>query len=138
MSGGKELMAAQSKDACSAAKSNSTRTQLSPCQFYRPRMDLIMLAVARTLSMLSAAFVVFFTFVMIVVGRFNLLHWGFEGIGFAAGLSFSCAALFALLAIVIAIVLRLRLGASAEVARITLISVICLFVLGIIGVVGSI
>ena len=47
-----------------------------------------MLTLARMLSVLSAASTFIFAFVMIGVGRFNFLHLGFEGTGFAAGLSF--------------------------------------------------
>jgi hypothetical protein len=93
--------------------------------------------VARTLSILSLVFTVVFTFVVIGVARFNLLHLGFEGTGVAAGLSFFCAALFALLALATAIVLRLKSGTRAGIAPVALTSAICLFVLGVVGVVGS-
>jgi hypothetical protein len=96
-----------------------------------------MLTLARTLSVLSAAFTVIFAFVMIGVGRFNLLHLGFEGTGVAAGLSFYCAASFALLALVIAILLRLQSKTTTRIAQVVLTSAICLVVLGVIFVVAS-
>jgi hypothetical protein len=96
-----------------------------------------MLTFARTLSVLSAVFTVMFAFVMIGVARFNLLHLGFEGTGFAAALSFYGAALFALLALVIAILLRLLSKGTARIAQVVLTSAICLVVLGVISLVGS-
>jgi len=96
-----------------------------------------MLTLARTLSALSAASTFIFAFVMIGVGRFNVLRLGFEGTGFAAGLSFFCAALFALLALVIAILLRLKSKPTTRIAQVVLTSAICLVVLGVISVAGS-
>jgi hypothetical protein len=101
-------------------------------------MDFVMLTVARTLSILSIAFTAVFTLSLIGIGRFNLLHLGFEGTGVAVGLSFYFAASFALLTTAIAIALRLRSGASAGVTHVALISVTCLFVLGVVVVMGAI
>jgi hypothetical protein len=74
---------------------------------------------------------------MIGVGRFNLLHLGFEGTGFAAGLSFYCATLFALLALLIAIPLYIQSKRTTRIAQVVLTSAICLVVLGVISFVGS-
>jgi len=97
-----------------------------------------MLTVARMLSVLSGVFTFVFTFVVIGVGRLNLLNLGFEGAGVAASLSFFSAALAALLALVITIVLRLQSRTSVGVTQIALTSAISLFVLGVVGVMGSI
>lgn len=96
-----------------------------------------MLTLARTLSVLSAAFTVIFALVVIGVGRFNLLNLGFEGTGVAAALSFYCAALFALLALAITILLRLQSKRTARIAQVVLTSAVCLVVLGVVFVVGS-
>ncbi len=67
-----------------------------------------MLAVARTLSLLS----VLLTVLAIDSVRVHLLPLGFEATGYVAGLSFYSAVLFALLALVI-VVRRARSGARA-------------------------
>jgi hypothetical protein len=62
-----------------------------------------MLVVARTLSVLPAVLTIAFTVVVTGAARLLLLRLGFEGTGIAGGLSSTLAALFALLALVIAI-----------------------------------
>ncbi len=89
-----------------------------------------MLTVARTLSVLSAVLTVVFTVVVIGAGRLQFLRpLGFEGVGIVAGLSYTLAALAALLALVIVIV-RVRWGMRAGFAQVALISGISLLVLG--------
>ena len=94
-----------------------------------------MLAIARTLSVLSAVFTVVFTVVVIGAGRLQLLRLGFEGTGIAAGLSFTLAAMAALLALVIVIV-RVRWGMRPGFARVALISGTSLLVLGVVMAIG--
>jgi hypothetical protein len=99
-------------------------------------MEFVMLTAARMLSVLSGVSTVVFTFIVIGVGRLNLLHLGFEATGVAASLSLFSAALAALLALVIVIVVRLKSGTSAGVAQVALTAAISLLVLGVVGVMG--
>jgi hypothetical protein len=94
-----------------------------------------MLAIARTLSVLSAVLTVTFAVVIIGSGRWQLFRLGFEGYGVAGGYSFSLAAFAALLALVIAIV-RARLGKRAGFAQVALTSVISLLVLVVVAMTG--
>ena len=89
-----------------------------------------MLTAARMLLVLSDVLIVVFALI-VIDGRLNLLHLGFEGFGVAASLSFFSAALTALLALVMAMVVRLKSGTSAGVSQVALTAAISLLVLGI-------
>ena len=94
-----------------------------------------MLIAARMLLVLSGVLTVVFTFI-VIGGRLNLLHLGFEGYGVAFSWSLFPAALAALLALAIALVVRLKSGTSVGVTQVALTAAISLFVLGVVFVVG--
>jgi hypothetical protein len=92
----------------------------------RPTSGLVALIVARTLSVLS----VLMTVAAIDSWHVHYLLWGFEGTGYVAFISVVFAGLFALLALVIA-VLRARSGTRAGFAQVLLLSAVSLLALGV-------
>ncbi|UPJ53476.1 hypothetical protein IVB30_20455 [Bradyrhizobium sp. 200] len=82
---------------------------------------LVVLIVARTLSVLS----ILMTAAAIDSWYIHYLPWGSEGTGFVALISFLLASLFALSALVVAVV-RARSGASAGRSQVVLLSGISL------------